>query len=142
MHLYPFITHMPDRPGALRQAAEIVTRHGGNINRLHYDRRIDPRTVFLEITSTEEAYRQIYDDLAAIGYLQTSLRPAGFLRCAVYLPHRPGALLELLTHTTSANGNIAFVDFDDTGTHPDRLMMNLSVEDSARVNRLLNSLKT
>jgi glyoxylase-like metal-dependent hydrolase (beta-lactamase superfamily II) len=142
VHLYPFITRMPDHPGALRRAAEIVTRYGGNINRLHFDRRIDPGTVFLEITATEEAYTQIHDDLAEIGYLQTSLRPAGFLKCAVYLPHQPGALLELLTHTTSANGNIAFVDFDDTGTHPDRLMLSLSVEDSVRVDRLLNSLKT
>jgi glyoxylase-like metal-dependent hydrolase (beta-lactamase superfamily II) len=142
VHSYPFITRMPDHPGALHRAAEIVTRYGGNINRLHYDRRIDPVTVFLEISATEEAYRHIHDDLAAIGYLQTSLRPAGFLKCAVYLPHRSGALLELLTHTTSANGNIAFVDFDDTGPHPDRLMMSLSVEDSARVDHLLNSLKT
>jgi glyoxylase-like metal-dependent hydrolase (beta-lactamase superfamily II) len=142
VHLYPFITRMPDHPGALHRAAEIVTRHGGNINRLHFDRRIDPGTVFLEITSTEEAYHRIHDELAAIGYLQTSLRPAGFLKCAVFLPHRPGALLELLTLTTSANGNIVFVDFDDTGAHPDRLMMSLSVEDSARVDRLLNSLKT
>jgi glyoxylase-like metal-dependent hydrolase (beta-lactamase superfamily II)/uncharacterized protein with ACT and thioredoxin-like domain len=140
--LYSFITRMPDHPGALRRAAEIVTRYGGNINRLHYDRRIDPGTVFLEITSTEDAYRHIHDDLAAISYLQTILRPVGFLKCAVYLPHQPGALLELLTHTTSANGNIAFVDFDDSGTHPDRLMMSLSVEDSARVDRLLNSLKS
>jgi glyoxylase-like metal-dependent hydrolase (beta-lactamase superfamily II) len=133
---------MPDHPGALHRAAEIVTHYGGNINRLHFDRRIDPGTVFLEIAATEEAYRHIHDGLGAIGYLQTSLRPAGYLKCAIYLPHRPGALLELLTHTTSANGNIAFVDFDDTGTHPDRLVISLSVEESARVDLLLNSLKS
>ncbi len=142
MPLYPFITRMPDHPGALHRAAEIVTRYGGNINRLHYDRRIDPCTVFLEITSTEDSYRHIHDELATIGYLQTSLRPAGFLRCAVFIPHRPGALLELLTHITSANGNIAFVDFDDTGAHPDRIDLSMSVEDSTRVDCLLNDLKT
>jgi ACT domain-containing protein len=139
--LYPFIIRMPDCPGALHRAAEIVTRYGGNINRLHYDRRIDPRTVFLEISSTKEAHRHILDDLTAIGYLQTDLRPVGFLKCVVYLSHLPGALLELLTHTTSANGNIAFMDFDDTGSHPDRLMMSLSIEDSERVDALLNTLK-
>jgi glyoxylase-like metal-dependent hydrolase (beta-lactamase superfamily II)/glycine cleavage system regulatory protein len=142
LQLHSFITRMPDHPGALHRAAEIVTQYGGNINRLHYDRRIDPSTVFFEITATEKAYRHIHDDLAAIGYLQTSLHPTGYLKCAVYLPHRPGTLLELLKHTTSANGNIEFVDFDDIGTHPDRLMMSLSVKDSARVDYLLNSLKS
>lgn len=63
------------------------------------------------------------------------------MRFAIFLPHRSGALFEFLQHTTSARANIAFMDFDDTGRHPDRLVVSLSVEDSSRVDDLLNALK-
>ncbi len=46
MEQFSFIACMPDKPGALHRAAEIITRHRGNINRIQYDRRIDPQTVF------------------------------------------------------------------------------------------------
>jgi glyoxylase-like metal-dependent hydrolase (beta-lactamase superfamily II) len=142
MHRHSFITRMPDEPGALHRAASIARRYGGNINRLHYDRRIDPATVFFEITAEEEAYHRILEELDAIGYLQTSLRPSGFLRFAIHLPHRSGALDRFLTHITSAHANIAFLDFDDSGKHPERLVVSLSVEDSQRADDLLNALKS
>ncbi|MCO5380898.1 MAG: hypothetical protein NHB15_01155 [Methanosarcina barkeri] len=47
MEQFSFIACMPDRPGALHRAAEIITRQEGNINRIQYDRRIDKHTVFL-----------------------------------------------------------------------------------------------
>lgn len=46
MTRFSFITQMPDEPGALHRAAEIVTRYGGNFNWIHYDRWIDLSTVF------------------------------------------------------------------------------------------------
>ncbi len=142
MDRHSFITRMPDEPGALHRAASIARRYGANINRLHYDRRIDPATVFFEITAREEAFQNILEELDAIGFLQTSLRPAGFLKIAIHIPHRSGALDEFLTHITSAHANIAFLDFDDSGRHPDRLVVSLSVDDSHRADTLLNELKS
>ena len=46
-----FITRVPDEPGSLQRAASIIRKFGGNINRIHYDRRIDPSTVFFEVTA-------------------------------------------------------------------------------------------
>ncbi len=112
---------MPDAPGSLHRAAEIIKKYEGNINRIQFDRRIDPATVFYEVTVSEESFRKITNDLSVIGYLQTSLKPLNFLKCCVYLPHRPGALYEFLNFTTSVGANIAFIDFDDKGRHPDRL---------------------
>ncbi|MGA2934098.1 MAG: hypothetical protein ABSD81_02970 [Methanomicrobiales archaeon] len=46
-----FITRVPDEPGSLQKAASIIRKYNGNINRIHYDRRIDPCTVFVEVTA-------------------------------------------------------------------------------------------
>ena len=142
MKKFTFIAHMPDTPGSLHRAAEIIKKYDGNINRIQYDRRIDPGTVFYEVTATEEAYSSITRDLAAIGYLQTSLKPASFLKFAVFISHRPGALFEFLGYTTSAGANIAYIDFDDRGRHPDRLTVSLNLEQNPEVERLLDQLKS
>jgi glyoxylase-like metal-dependent hydrolase (beta-lactamase superfamily II)/ACT domain-containing protein len=133
---------MPDTPGSLHRAAEIIKKYEGNINRIQYDRRIDPATVFYEVTASKEAFREITRDLALIGYLQTSLKPANFLKFCVYLPHQPGALYEFLNITTSVGANIAFIDFDDKGRHPDRITVSLNLEQSSVVDQLLNQLKS
>ena len=79
MEQFSFIARMPDRPGALHRAAEIITRYEGNINRIQYDRRIDMYTVFFEVTAAPQAYEKIREELEKIGYLQTSLQPVAFL---------------------------------------------------------------
>jgi glyoxylase-like metal-dependent hydrolase (beta-lactamase superfamily II)/ACT domain-containing protein len=139
---FSFIAHMPNTPGSLHRAAEIIQKYQGNINRIQYDRRIDPSTVFYEVTASEDAFAQITRDLTRIGYLQTSLKPLDFLKICVYLPHKPGALYEFLNFTTSAGANIAFIDFDDKGKHPDRLVVSLNLEQSSVVDRLLDQLKS
>jgi glyoxylase-like metal-dependent hydrolase (beta-lactamase superfamily II) len=137
---YAFIARVPDEPGALHKAAEIMKRHGANINRVQFDRRIDLGTVFFEATSTGTAYRRICEELEAIGYLQSSLKALSLLRFSVFLPHQPGALFDFLNYTTSSGANIAFIDFDDKGKHPERVTMSLNVSDSATADMLLQQL--
>ena len=133
---------MPDAPGSLHRAAEIIKKYEGNINRIQYDRRIDPATVFYEVTASDESFEKITRDLAKIGYLQTSFKPLNFLKFCLYLPHKPGALNDFLNFTTSAGANIAFIDFDDKGRHPDRLTVSLNLEQNSVVDRLLDHLKS
>jgi len=142
MGKYSFVAHMPDEPGSLHRAAEIIKKYDGNINRIQFDRRIDPGTVFYEVTATDDSYRKIMDDLARIGFLQTSLVTLDFLKFCVSLPHRPGALYEFLSYITAAGANIALIDFDDKGRHPDRLTISLNLEQSKEIDRLLDQLKS
>lgn len=142
MERYSFILRMPDHPGALQRASEVIRRHGGNINRIQFDRRIDPVTVFFELTAPDEARAQIHRELAGMGYLQSTLKPASFLKFWAFLPHRPGALRRFLEITTACNANIAYIDFDDRGSNPDRLTVSLSLDDSAATDRLLDQLKS
>jgi hypothetical protein len=56
---FSFITRMPDEPGALHRAAALCHRYAANINRLQYDRRIDPATVFFKVTTDEKSYKKL-----------------------------------------------------------------------------------
>jgi len=142
MEQFSFIACMPDIPGALHRAAEIITRYEGNINRIQYDRRIDTHTVFFEVTALPQAYEKIREELEKIGYLQTSLQPVAFVKFHVYLPNCPGALFDLLNDITSSKSNITFLDFDDRGQHPERLVVGLHIEDPNMIDALLNQLKS
>ncbi|MCQ1534347.1 MBL fold metallo-hydrolase [Methanosarcina sp. KYL-1] len=142
MEQFSFIACMPDRPGALHRAVEIITRHEGNITRIQYDRRIDRNTVFFEVKCVPGAYGEIMEELEKIGYLQTSLQPVAFLKFHIYLPNRPGALFKFLDHLTSAGPNITFLDFDDRGQHPERLVVSLNIENTELIDTLLNVLKS
>lgn len=139
---YSFVARMPNESGALHRVVEIIKLHNGNINRISYDRRIDPQTVFFEIGTHAASYQRIINELADIGYLQTSLRFLRYLKCTVYLPHRSGALFDFLTHTTRAGANIAFIDFDDSGAFPERVTISLDIEESSVADDLLNQLKS
>jgi len=55
MKKFPIVARMPDEPGALLRAASLCHRSAANINRLQYNRRIDPATVFLEVTADEKS---------------------------------------------------------------------------------------
>jgi glyoxylase-like metal-dependent hydrolase (beta-lactamase superfamily II)/uncharacterized protein with ACT and thioredoxin-like domain len=139
---YSFIARVPDKPGSLHKAAEIVKQYEGNINRIQFDRRIDPFIVFFEMTAGVDDYRKIIKDLDELGYLQTSLKPLSFLKMFVYLPHCPGALFEFLNYTTSCHANIAYIDFDDKGRHPERLTISLNLEENEAADRLLDALRS
>jgi glyoxylase-like metal-dependent hydrolase (beta-lactamase superfamily II) len=131
---------MPNEPGALHRAAEIIKRRGGNIDRMQYDRRIDPNVVFFEVRCDDTEFYLIKEELRDIGYLQTSLAAPPFLKFHVYLPNRAGALFELLQFTTASKANIAFMDFDDKGQFPERLTVSLTAEDEGRIQWLLDEL--
>jgi glyoxylase-like metal-dependent hydrolase (beta-lactamase superfamily II) len=137
-----FIAKMPNEPGALHRAAEIIKRRGGNIDRIQYDRRIDPNVVFFEVRCEDDEFLLIKDELRQIGFLQTSLAAPPFLKFHVYLPNRAGALFELLNFTTASKANIAFLDFDDKGQYPERLTVSLTAEDEGRIQWLLDELKS
>jgi glyoxylase-like metal-dependent hydrolase (beta-lactamase superfamily II) len=142
MKKFSFVARMPDEPGALHRAAALCHCYAANINRLQYDRRIDPATVFFEVTADEKSYKNIVDELAKIGYLQISLKPLSFLKFYGYLPHQPGGLDEFLSEITRAGANIGFIDFDDAGSHPDRLTVSLNVGQGGAVDTLMEQLKS
>lgn len=139
---YSFIARVPDRPGALHPAVDVISRNGGNINRIQFDRRIDPCTVFFEVTSGPGAREEIARGLRELGYLQTALKPQSFLKLSVHIPHTPGALSDFLRFTTAHKANIAQIDFDDRGSRPHILTVSLNLGEEEEVTKLLDDLKS
>lgn len=142
MKKFSFITRMPNEPGALHKAARIAKDYDGNIHRIHYNRKIDPNTVFFEITADKFSYKKIRDKLDEIGYLQTSLKPVNYLKFNIFIPHSPGALFDFLNYITSAGANIGFLDFDDKSNRHDKLTVSLTLDEIASVDNLLDNLKS
>ncbi len=142
MNRYAFVTTIPIQTGALQRGVAIITEHNGNINRIHFDRGIDPHTVFFEVTATAEEYESIRQRLADIGYLQTTLETYASLKIQIHLPHESGALNDFLTMTTGAGAEITSITFDDVGIHPDRVTISMSVRESSPVEELLHTLKS
>lgn len=136
------IIRLPDTPGALHQAIGLIRKHGGNINRIQFDRRIDPGTVFFEITAPGQEYASIAGELAERGYLRTSAKPGSLLRLSVSLPHEPGALFGFLNTTTASRANITAIDFDDTGSHPERLLVSLNLDEGTGAEDLIRELRS
>jgi uncharacterized protein with ACT and thioredoxin-like domain len=139
MGKYSFVARMPDRPGSMENVAAIVKRHNGNIKRIHYDRRIDSCTVFFEVKCHEAQYERISEELKTLNYLPTSLGNLSFIKFNVHLENRTGALHELLSFTTSAKANIAYMDFDDQRPNSNMLTMSLIVAESTAVENLLST---
>ncbi len=135
-----FVAKVPDRPGELHRIAAVISAHGGNINRVQFDRRIDPTVLFFEVTTGAGQHTAIRTELAKAGYLLTSLRPRNTLRLRIRIPHKSGALLELLTHTNETGANIDYADFDDRRDHPDLLTMGLTLDGNQPVEDLLERL--
>ncbi len=142
MNRYAFVTTIPTQTGGLQRGVAIITDHNGNINRIHFDRAIDPHTAFFEVTATPENYERIRQGLTDIGYLQTSLETFASLKIHIYLPHESGALNNFLTITTRAGAQITSITFDDVGIHPDRVTINMSVRESGPAEELLDALKS
>ncbi len=141
MDRHYFVTRMPDEPGTLHQAAKIVWRHGGNIERIHFDRRIDRHTVFFEVECDERMYLIIEEGLKEIGYIRTEVPEPAFVRFRVKLPNVPGALLSLLEDVTLSDSNIAFLEFDARDVER-MLTVSLTLEDSSRAKELLEALQS
>lgn len=141
---HSFIARMPDEPGSLLKAADIIRQHNGNINRIQFNRRIDKNTVFFEMSATPEDYQLIRDALREIGYLQSNIPPVNVLLFHIYLPtpHHPGALYEVLTACAEAGADVSEIDFDDTGRHPDRLTIRLNIVDSSRIEEVIDFIKS
>ncbi|MDI9634058.1 MAG: MBL fold metallo-hydrolase [Methanolinea sp.] len=139
---YSFMARVPDHPGALQRAVLVISGNGGNINRIQFDRRIDPTTVFFEVSSTPAAWEAIASGLRKMGYLQADLRPKRTLKISVHIPHVPGALAEFLNYTTAHRANINLIDFDDRGSKPNLLTVGLNLEDEEEIGQLLDELKS
>lgn len=139
---HSFVARMPNEPGALHKAAAVLKRHNGNIERIQYDTRIDPNTVFFELSADEHDLRNALDELDSMGYLRRTLPVPAYLKFDITLPHVPGALFDFLDMITGTGTNIAYLDYDETIPRGGPLRVAVVIDDGSRARQLLDGLKT
>lgn len=136
-----FVARMPDEPGSLHKAAAVLKRHRGNIERIQYDQRIDPQTVFFEVLISESGFDDAMRELGEMGYLRRTLAEPVYLKFEVQLPHTDGSLFDFLDGITNTRSNISFLDFDVTGGEPDSLKVGIVLDDQCRAEELMDIVK-
>lgn len=141
MNRYSFVAHIPDTRLSLQTASRIIFENNGNINRIHYDRQIDPHTAFIEVTCTSEDYKEIKEKMISGGFLRTYIQSLPFLKFRVRIPHISGSLLEFLNITSGSKAGITSIDFDDTGSMPDMVTVSLILNETRRAEELMNILR-
>jgi len=119
---------------------DIIAAQGANINRIHYDRRVDLQTVFWEITCSDGAWSAICHQLEELGYLRRRLDPVTSLNLTLRLPNRPGALQSLLPHVTGHSAIITSIAFDDAGSMPDSMVLTVDIQEAERARALVDAL--
>ena len=140
MKRYSLITNVPIQSGSLNRAVALVAAKGANINRIHYDRHIDPQTVFWEITCDCNTFEQICSSLETLGYLRRELAPVSLVKLTLHLPHEPGALNDFLRHTTESNAVITALAFDDEGSAPDTVTITVALDENEKATGLITTL--
>ncbi len=139
---HSFVARMPNEPGALHKAAAVLKKHNGNIERIQYDTRIDPNTVFFELSAEEDDLQAALDELDAMGYLRRTLPVPAYLKFDITLPHVPGALFDFLEMITGTGTNIAYLDYDETVPRCGPLRVAVVIDDGSRASKLLDGLKS
>ncbi len=136
-----YILAIPENNGLLLTAAEKIHQHNGNIARIHYDNRVDHKTVFATVLAEPEDQTAIEQDLRTLGYLLTELNPPKQLKLAIYLNDTPGELHRLLTLLKPVGVDITMMDYDETGTHPETLTLTLETTDQDNILHVLEPLQ-
>ena len=109
METRTYVTRTPDRAGAFKAAAGIIAAQGGNLARVSYNKAVDAHTIFLDVTATEEAHKEIQRMLAQIGYLTDPGEQTRVLVVDLQIPDAPGELYPALEVLDRHQINISYL---------------------------------
>ena len=111
-----FITKMPDKAGAFLQASRIISRHGGNIVRVNYNRSVDIYTLFIDVSADEAALELINRELEEVGYLAHGESEKKVILFSLRLRDVPGAVTSVLEVLGRHEVNIYYMSSQENGS--------------------------
>ncbi len=135
-----YITKMPDKAGAFLQASKIISRSGGNIVRVNYNKSVDAHTLFIEVNANEAQHKEISELLSIIGYLTEELNEQKTILIVLKLPDVVGAVTPVLEIISSYDINVSYISSQETGTPYQYFKMGLMVEKTTEVRDLLDDI--
>lgn len=135
-----FVTRVEDRAGSFLKAARVIGSCGGNIARTSYNRTVDSRTMFLDVTAdSKEALDRIAEGLGALGYLEGGEDDRVIL-IDLRLRDVPGAILPVLEVLDRHNVNISYMNARDDGGRYQTFRMGIYLEDTETMKAVLDEI--
>ena len=135
-----YITKMPDKAGSFLQASKIISRSGGNIVRVNYNKAVDAHTLFIEVNADKEQHKEIEELLSIVGYLTENESEQKTILIVLKLPDVAGAVTPVLEIINSYDINVSYISSQETGTPYQYFKMGLAVEKTSEVSNLLNDI--
>ena len=119
---------MPDKAGAFLQASSIISKNGGNIVRVNYNKSVDIHTLFIEVNADEKRHKQILTELSAVGYLSQSKAEQKVILIVLKLRDVVGAVTPVLEIINNYDINVTYISSQETGTPYQYFKMGLMIE--------------
>ena len=135
-----YVTKMPDKAGAFLLASQIISKEGGNIVRVNYNKAVDVHTLFIEVAADEAQHKIIAEKLTECGYLTASDGNMQLLMIVLTLPDVPGAVTPVLDVIHRYSVNITYLNSQENGTPYQHFRMALLIENTAEVKALIEEI--
>ena len=140
MRTQTFVTHMPDKPGAFMLAVKSISKHGGNIIRVSYNKAVDFHTLFVEVRAEDDILKKISDDLSALGYLNNELAVSKVVVVNIRMDDRPGSLYPVLKILDRYDINISYINSNEHNGICQNFKMGLLIEDTKIIKNVLDDI--
>lgn len=141
MKTHTYITTMPDKPGAFMEASKIISKHGGNITRVSYNKAVDFHMLFIEVTAKESALKVIEQELYDIGYINNNaLDSPEIIVINIKITDKPGALLPVLEILNKYSVNISYLNSSQDEKSYQDFKMGLFIDSSKDIKEILDEI--
>ncbi|MCL1984062.1 MAG: MBL fold metallo-hydrolase, partial [Methanomassiliicoccaceae archaeon] len=140
MRTQTFVTHMPDRPGAFMLSVKVISKHGGNIVRVSFNKAVDFHTLFVEVRADDEALEKIAKELLSIGYLKHELNGSKVIVVNIKIDDEPGKLYPVLKILDRYDINISYINSNQHDGVYQNFKMGLLIEDPQIIKNVLDDI--
>ncbi|MEG0693117.1 MAG: MBL fold metallo-hydrolase [Oscillospiraceae bacterium] len=133
-----YITTMPNKSGAFLLASEVVSRNGGNIARVSYNKAVDLHTLFLDVDATQMQLERITKELLNAGYLSDDSEQAQVILVEFIIRDIPGAIFPILKILSEYDVNISYINSQENATDYQNFKMGLLIQNPSTIKNLLD----
>lgn len=140
MSLKTFVTGVPDRSGSFLTASRVIAKYNGNIERVSYNKAVDPHFVFIDVSADDQNLIRIEKDLSDIGFLNKKISETRIIEVSVKIPDHPGAVLPVLEILSGHDINISYMNSIADGNDYQSFKFGLLIENSGIIKIVLDDI--
>ena len=135
-----YITRMPDKAGAFLKASKIISKLGGNIVRVNYNKALDLHTLFVEVSASTAAHKKIQKELEKCNYLFDETENQKIIMIVLKLEDNPGTVTPILEILKKYKVNISYISSQENGTEYQYFKMGLLIENTKEIKNLIEEI--